>query len=179
MDFKQLFLSTEGRIGRQRWWIGAIGLAVVNILVSLIVLPVIGLGGPNLTAMIAAQDDPAALSAALLSAMQSAAWGSLVLFLIFAYPGYCLSVKRRHDKDNDGRDVLVYFVVTAILMLIQALGMGYDVVEMNGIPVPTPTLLYSVVGIAVGIFGIYLLVVLGFLKGTEGDNSYGPDPLRS
>lgn len=27
------------------------------------------------------------------------------------------------------------------------------------------------------VWGIYLLVVLGFLKGTTGPNQYGPDPL--
>jgi uncharacterized membrane protein YhaH (DUF805 family) len=40
-----------------------------------------------------------------------------------------------------------------------------------------PTMLFSALGIVSAIFGIYLLVVLGFLKGTAGANSYGADPL--
>jgi uncharacterized membrane protein YhaH (DUF805 family) len=32
--------------------------------------------------------------------------------------------------------------------------------------------------VIVGIFGLYMLVVLGFLKGTAGPNNYGPDPLQ-
>jgi uncharacterized membrane protein YhaH (DUF805 family) len=31
--------------------------------------------------------------------------------------------------------------------------------------------------LVVGVFAIYLLVVLGFLRGTVGPNQYGPDPL--
>ena len=30
---------------------------------------------------------------------------------------------------------------------------------------------------AIGIFALYLLVVMGFLRGTPGPNQYGPDPL--
>jgi len=39
-------------------------------------------------------------------------------------------------------------------------------------------LVVSGLGIIVGIYAIYLLVVLGFLKGTSGPNNYGPDPLQ-
>ena len=35
----------------------------------------------------------------------------------------------------------------------------------------------SILFALLGIFGIYLLVQLGFLKGTQGANSYGADPL--
>ena len=31
--------------------------------------------------------------------------------------------------------------------------------------------------LSIPIFAIYLLVVLGFLKGSDGANQYGPDPL--
>lgn len=179
MDFQKLYLSTEGRIGRQSWWIGGIILAVINIIVSMILLPIIGLGAPNMAVLMQSQGDPAAMNAAIAGAMQASAWGSLILFLIFAYPAYCLSLKRRHDKNNDGKDVIAYFVLTLILLLVQALGMGYSMTDVGGVMMPMPSLLFSAIGLIVGIFGLYLLVVLGFLKGTEGDNAYGPDPLRS
>ena len=177
MDFQYLFTRTDGRISRKAWWIGTIMLIVANLLISLAILPVVGLGGPNIAAIMAAQDDPAQISALVLGSMQTAAWGSLIVFLLFAYPAYCLSVKRRHDKNNSGRDVLIYFAVPAVLLLIQAVGLGYSVTDVGGIPMPMPTLLFSVVGVVVGIFGLYMLVVLGFLKGTAGSNDYGPDPL--
>ena len=177
MDFKSLYLTTDGRISRKTWWIGAIVLGVINIVVSLVLLPLVGLGGPNVAALMAANSDAAALSTAMLGSIQASGWGGLIVFLIFAYPGYCLSVKRRHDKNNNGMDVIAYYVLTGLLLLVQALGLGYSVGEMNGVAVPVPSLIYSVLGFVALVGGIYLLVVLGILKGTAGANDYGPDPL--
>lgn len=179
MDFKALYTTTEGRISRQTWWIGAIILGVANIVISMLLLPLLGLGMPDLSRLMVDGADPTTLMPEMMGAMQGAAWGSLVVFLIFAYPAYCLSVKRRHDKDNAGLDVLIYFGVTALLLLVQALGLGYTIGDMNGIPVPQPSLIYMAIGLVGGVFGVYMLVVLGFLKGTDGANSYGPDPLAS
>lgn len=179
MDFQYLYTKTDGRISRRTFWIGAIILAVVNIVISLLILPLIGLGGPNIAAITASTTDPAQFSAVAAGVIQASAWGSLVVFLIFAYPAYCLSVKRRHDKNNSGRDVLIYFALAIVMLLVQALGLGYTITEVQGIPVPVPSPLFSVIGIAVGIFGLYMLVVLGFLKGTDGTNNYGPDPLAN
>lgn len=179
MDFQYLYTKTEGRISRKSWWIGAIVLAVANIVISMLILPLVGLGGPNMAAIMANTTDPAQIATIATGVIQASAWGSLVVFLIFAYPAYCLSVKRRHDKNNAGRDVLIYFGVTVVLLLIQALGLGYTMTDIQGVTVPMPSMLFSVIGAAVGIFGIYMLVVLGFLKGTDGSNDYGPDPLTS
>lgn len=179
MDFRYLFTKTDGRISRKTWWIGALLLVIANVAVSLLILPLVGLGGPNITAIMAAQSDPAQVSTLILGALQVSAWASLVVFLIFAYPVYCLSVKRRHDKNNDGRDLLIYFAAMIVLLLLQGFGLAFTIETVNSIPMPAPTLLCSILGVIVGIFGIYMLVVLGFLKGTEGANSYGPDPLTS
>jgi uncharacterized membrane protein YhaH (DUF805 family) len=48
---------------------------------------------------------------------------------------------------------------------------------MGGIPMATPTMVFSVLGLVMLVYSIYMLVVLGFLKGTAGPNQYGPDPL--
>lgn len=177
MDFQYLFTKTDGRISRKSWWIGAVMLVVLNVAVSLLILPLIGLGGPNVAAITAAGNDPAQISALISGAIQASAWGSLVVLAIFAYPYYCLSVKRRQDRNNKGFDVLVYLVLGAALLLVQALGFGSTTVEIQGVTVPVPTVLFSTLGVILGIFGLYLLVVLGFLRGTDGPNDFGPDPL--
>jgi uncharacterized membrane protein YhaH (DUF805 family) len=177
MDFKALYTTTDGRISRQTWWIGAVILGVTNIVITLLILPIFGLGMPDMAKLAAGGADAAAISAALSGSMQGAAWGSLVVFVLMAYPAYCLSVKRRHDKNNAGQDVLIYFGLTLVLLLVQALGFGYTMGEIGGISVPQPSAVYMVLGLIAGIFGIYMLVVLGFLKGTAGPNDFGPDPL--
>jgi uncharacterized membrane protein YhaH (DUF805 family) len=177
MDFQALYTKTDGRISRRTWWIGALLLVVANVVISLVLLPLVGLGGPNMAAIMAAQTDPAQISGLVTGAIKTAAWGNLIVFLIFAYPAYCVSVKRRHDRNNNGLDVLIYFAITIVLLLVQALGMGFETIDVQGVPMPIPSPLFSVLGGVVAIYGLYLLVVLGFLKGTEGTNTYGPNPL--
>jgi uncharacterized membrane protein YhaH (DUF805 family) len=47
----------------------------------------------------------------------------------------------------------------------------------NGVIMPTTTTLATVVGVISLIVGVWALVELGFLRGTEGPNQYGNDPL--
>lgn len=171
-----LYTTTEGRVGRQQFWIGALILVAINIVISLLIFPLIGLGMPNI-ALLTTTSDSVAISAALEAAIRTSAWASLVLYVIMAYPYYALSIKRRHDKDNAGLDVLIYLGLTFVMLLLQALGLGMTMTDMGGIMVPTPSMLLSIIGIVLGLYGLYLLVVLGFLKGTTGPNQFGPDPL--
>jgi uncharacterized membrane protein YhaH (DUF805 family) len=65
-----------------------------------------------------------------------------------------------------------------LVNLSGALGIGYTMMDVgNGITIPTPSLPLTGINVLHGLFGLYLLVVLGFLKGTTGSNQYGPDPL--
>ena len=174
-----LYASTEGRISRKSFWLGVLGLVVVNILIALLILPMVGVSMmPNFAAMVNDPNvDPNAMAQLIADSMRSSSWASLILFGIFAYPVYALSIKRRHDKDNNGMDVVIYLGLTALLLLIQALGIGLDSMTIGNMTIPTPSLWLSLLTFAVGIYAIYLLVVLGFLKGTTGPNQYGPDPL--
>lgn len=180
--FISRYIGFEGRISRKDWWIGVVVLAIAGIVLS-VILGAIGLGMfPDMAALTAASStgDGAAMSQAIAASTRRAAWVSVIMFVIFAYPGYALSMKRRHDKDNNGLDLQIYYGLTVLLMLAQALGIGYSSMEVaNGISVPMPSPVLSVAGVLIGIFGIYLLVVLGFFKGTPGPNSYGPDPLTA
>ena len=172
-----LYTSTQGRISRKSWWLGIVGIIVINLIISFLIFPFVGLGGPSAQAIMDASGDPAALGAVINGSMQAAGWGSLILFIIFAFPMYALHIKRRHDKDNNGLDVIVYLAIIALTFLMQALGFAYAVTDMGGIPVPAPTMVFSILGVVMLIYSIYMLVVLGFLRGTVGPNQYGPDPL--
>lgn len=180
------FKGFDGRIGRQTFWLGAIALVVVSIIISMLILPLLGLSlVPNLAGIVppAGTDaDPAkaaeAMSKLIADATSKSGWISLIMFVIFAYPFAALGIKRRHDRDNSGRDVLVYYGLTAVLLLIQALGLAYTTTDLgNGVLIPTPTMPMMIANFALAIYGLYLLVVLGFLKGTSGANQYGADPL--
>ncbi len=148
MDFQYLYTKTDGRISRKTWWLGVVGLIVAAIVLA-VIFGAVGLG----------------------------LWGSFIASLIIAYPNYCLSVKRRHDRNNDGRDIIILLAASIILGLLPALGIGVEVMDVAGVAVPVPAMWLNGLNLIVAVYAIYLLVQLGFLKGTDGANTYGPDPV--
>ena len=152
------FIGFEGRLNRQRWWISVIILAIVGIIISWILGTIFGTG---MMMMNPATADPAALA----GYMQKAGWVGLIVSIIFAYPYLAVAIKRRHDKNNNGYDVIGLLVLQILIDLLNGVGIGLGVVS-------------GILGIILLIYAIYLLVVLGFLKGTAGPNNYGPDPLQ-
>lgn len=122
MDFKYLFTSFDGRIGRQQWWLGTIVLMVASWIISFVIQ------------MFAGAPDPATGQMNM---------GALIILLVvmipFIYASIALSVKRWHDRGKSGWWYLI--------VLVPLIG------------------------------GIWALVENGFLRGTDGPNQYGPDPL--
>jgi uncharacterized membrane protein YhaH (DUF805 family) len=149
------FVGFDGRLNRQAWWLSVIALIVVAVVLSWILGLIMGTGGMMTMAQAL---DPATL--------QKAAWQGLIVSIITAYPYMAISVKRRHDRNNNGYDAIGLIVVGILYNLLQALG----------VISPTNTV-GMIVGLVFAVYAIYMLVQLGFLKGTAGPNNYGPDPL--
>jgi uncharacterized membrane protein YhaH (DUF805 family) len=176
MDWKWYYSSLEGRIGRKQFWIGAVILAVAGIILNIIVSTLFGAGIANQLAVA----DGTVSANDIMGLVTRSAWANLVCFLILVYPAAAMMIKRRHDRDNSGMDVWIYLGLTVLLLLFQAFGIGYEMTDLgNGVLFPAPAAWFSVVSALVGIFALYLLVVLGFLKGTEAANNFGSDPLTS
>ena len=75
-DYQRLYLTTEGRIGRQDFWMGILGFVVAGIILSIIIYAVAG---------------STSFTARLLN---------FIVQLLFAYPSYALLMKRFHDRDK-------------------------------------------------------------------------------
>lgn len=132
MDFKNLLLSFDGRIGRQSWWIGVIVLTVLQWIVMLVLGLVFG------TSMMGGMDPNMAPE----QAAEMASKGMIpiiIAVLIFIYPALAIYAKRWHDRGKSGW--------WSLIILVPIIG------------------------------GIWALVEQGFLRGTDGPNQYGPDPL--
>ncbi len=145
-DVNHLYLTTEGRIGRQTFWIGAIALAIVSIVIGLIVGSLFG-------------------------------WLSLATRLInflvqlaLAYPGYALLAKRFQDRAKPGTTYAAAVIGINILYSLLALT---GLIGVQG----ASNILGMLFGLVMLAVGIWVLVELGILRGTVGDNAYGPDPL--
>lgn len=132
MDFKNLLLSFDGRIGRQSWWIGQIVLVVLNWIVMLILGLVFG------TSMMGGMDTNIPPE----QAAEMATKGMIpitIASLIFLYPSLALYAKRWHDRGKSGW--------WSLLMFVPIIGW------------------------------LWMLIECGFLRGTDGPNQYGPDPI--
>ncbi len=124
----------SGRISRRDYWIGfAIILAVLAVLVTFFSAYFSTTGGDNLDRIF-----------------------SYLLFSLFLWIHFAVTVKRLHDLNRPTWHYLFYGLLPVVLMLL----------------VVYPTL--SFIGAAVWLWTKYHL---GFTRGTEGPNDYGPDPL--
>ncbi len=113
MDYSQLFLSFNGRINRQPFWIGILILIGISIVLQIVIYTILG--------------------------PEAGAIASGILGLLFIYPALAVYAKRCHDRDKSAWWLL--------LLLVPLVG------------------------------AIWLIVDLGILEGTRGDNRFGPDPL--
>jgi uncharacterized membrane protein YhaH (DUF805 family) len=146
MDFKYLFASFDGRINRKQYWIGALILVAVAIVVSIVL--------------------------GLLVSLETRAFAVLTFLLQLAllYPAAALMAKRLHDRERPTY-WLAFLLVPSILQgLLSAMGV-IDPVD--------PGALSYVLGLVVFIIGVWFLIELGFMRGTDGANEYGPDPLEA
>jgi uncharacterized membrane protein YhaH (DUF805 family) len=159
--FKLLF-SLDGRINRQRFWLGLLLILVLNVVLSFILLN-LGLGASQTqsgSVLIDGQTEQQFMRTFyVLSPVPS-----LVLSLLSAVPMTLLAIKRRRDRAASGIDVLVFTGLSILTQLLTIAGLGGN-------------MLATILGVIQGIWALVLLVQLGFLSGTRGSNRYGPDPL--
>jgi uncharacterized membrane protein YhaH (DUF805 family) len=136
MDWKNLFMSFEGRISRQPFWLGLLALVIVTWILEFILFAIFGVS------MMPAMDPNATPEAAAAMAAESMSKMALplgILILLTLWPALAMYTKRWHDRDKSGW--------WSLIILIPIIG------------------------------SIWFLVELGFLRGSDGPNRFGDDPL--
>jgi uncharacterized membrane protein YhaH (DUF805 family) len=122
-----LLFGFQGRANRAKWWLVALAIFVVEVIVFAAIL-----GGAAMSG------DPEQIAAAI------GPVAGLVIFVMVVLATWihiAIAVKRYHDRNKSGWWVLIVFV--------------------------------PVIG------GLWYFIECGFLRGTPGPNSYGPDPLAA
>jgi uncharacterized membrane protein YhaH (DUF805 family) len=94
---------------------------------------------------------------------------TLILQILLIYPSYAVSAKRFQDRNKPGGLALIGIGLSILLTLAQVIGLGNPL---------APTAIDWILNIALLIVGIWYLIELGCLRGTVGQNDYGPDPLE-
>ena len=154
MDFRYLYMSFQGRINRKPFWIASLVMMAAAIVLSLAVVAPVAVVSPVLGALL-----------------------SLLISLALLYPVVALGVKRLHDRGKSGKLMAVFLAPSFILQSGQLLGITGSEQMIGGEPIYLPNALgWLLMVVSLGV-AIWALVELGILKGTEGPNAYGPDPL--
>jgi uncharacterized membrane protein YhaH (DUF805 family) len=122
-----LLFGFQGRANRAKWWLVALAVFVVEMIVFSAIL-----GGAAMSG------DPEQIASAI---GPIAGVVIFVMVVLATWIHIAVAVKRYHDRNKSGWWVLIVFV--------------------------------PVIG------GLWYLIECGFLRGTPGPNSYGPDPLTA
>ncbi len=150
---KKLFTDASGRIRRTTWWKGFLVIVVASLVAAVVLSPVL-------------------LALGIV--------GRLLMFalsLVFLYGMLMLGSKRLHDRNKDAMPRLAFFYGPSVFsQLLQALGIGWQAMEVTGREVMVPGLFGGIVlWVSMG-FGIWALIEQGFLSGDVGSNRFGEDP---
>jgi uncharacterized membrane protein YhaH (DUF805 family) len=94
---------------------------------------------------------------------------SAIVDLAFVYPEFAVALKRAHDREMPIVFLIAFFAASAVLDLL-------TVLEMTGSD-DQPTVVSVLIAVPFTILFLFLLVELGFRRGTPGPNQYGPDPV--
>ncbi len=144
-----LLFSPNGRIPRHVWWIGVVILIVANLVAGLILGKTLG-------------------TAAIFTF-----GGRFVVFLVslvFLYVAFCLASKRFQDRDRPGSLAGMVAGFGLLKLFLDLGGVTGDPWALNGLDY-----VFLVAQVAIG---IWFIVELGCMAGTQGKNRYGPDPLE-
>ncbi len=148
----QDYFRFSGRLNRKPYWLRHLVIYVVMFLAFMV--PALLLGGPSRVS--------AGSGLSVMDAILIIIFG--IVLLVAMFMSIAIQVRRLHDRNKSGWWLLFFLLLPYVAQFgLAATG--------------NPTL--AMVGAAVGVvISIWYLVELGFLRGTEGPNRFGPDPLR-
>ncbi len=165
MAWWRLFTDLDGRIPRNRFWIGTAVLIAATMIVFF-ALVALGMGVTTSVSgtvtLDSGESSPFQNTHIVLTPT-----GRLILNLLILFPMFAVFLKRCHDRGSQG-----YFLILVLVtgLLLRFLGLT-DSEAIGSIVV--------ILDVVVWFAFLYLLIVLGLLKGEVGANAFGPDPLAS
>ncbi|MFI5408588.1 DUF805 domain-containing protein [Kaistia sp. UC242_56] len=147
MNLLWLLFSFRGRIGRAKYWLWLIGFSSVSGFIFGFFIHFIRPPEEHIHAIL----------------ISSSLFYTALLYVCASF-----GAKRLHDRDKSGWWIALFMLGGPALILASLLAKHTvgDLVTLN------------VISIA-GTIGLHLwaLIELGFLRGTRGENRFGPDPL--
>lgn len=169
----QYLFSFNGRINRAKLWLFVLINIVALIAIFAVMLGGMGAAGFNFTA-------PQTSNAAAMNlpVMMATCLAVLVLYIVMLWAGLAVTVKRLHDRNKGAVWLLAVFVLPLALDIAGMVLLGGPMAmhAVNGAAV-APSPLAAVCFGAASLIGLWWFIELYCLRGTVGENRFGPDPL--
>ncbi len=162
MNWPQLLFGFKGRITRLYWWV-----------TSLVVSVVAGMLTQSLEFWAQEMGTGAIdTETGMFEPTGAFGIGVGVIALFNLWINFALSVKRLHDRDRKGWWIAVVYLAIIVAVLLGVATM----MQPEGQREPLNFAAVSAV-FAASCLMIWMFIEIGFLKGTQGPNRFGPDPL--
>ncbi|HTT96897.1 MAG TPA: DUF805 domain-containing protein [Rhizomicrobium sp.] len=170
MNWGSYLFSFHGRINRAKLWLFI--LIVIGIEIVYFTLFSILFGG-SLVAML--KGGPAGLMAGGAS-MGLGAILTCVVILAVIFASVAVTVKRLHDRNKSAWWLIVFWLIPFVInCAVFASMIGQMHAEAGAVPMTNPVMM--VLRLVSLVLTIWAFVELYCLRGTVGENRYGPDPL--
>jgi uncharacterized membrane protein YhaH (DUF805 family) len=176
MTWSNYLFSFQGRINRAKLWLFILISLCVDIVLTVAAAAYFSISGGMAASGTAAASPMGGNLALVIGGIVCLA---VVIALVVA--SIALAVKRLHDRNKSGLWLLVFWVVPFVLDIIAFAPMIETMSKGGAQPdafmVPQ-TGLAIVCRLAAFLISIWAFVELYCLRGTIGDNRFGPDPLE-
>lgn len=146
-----LITRFDGRISRKSFWLGFLGVSVLAVAFGLALLAVLPEGAGLKTVQIIA----------------TAGVGYMVAALV---------VKRLHDRGKPAMPLAVVFLGPSFLSTIMKVFLiNHTAIDIAGVAVAVPGFWALIVAYVSMATSLWMVIELGFRRGTKGENSFGSD----
>ncbi len=158
--------SFSGRIPRKTFWLAMLALLVIILAIYAAAISVLGFPAMN-------PNQPPDFSHPIFKV-----YG--VVTLLSIWPALAIYVKRLHDRNMSG-----WWIVAGYLLMLIPFGLMFmNPAMMAGMqagqmPSGAGVMMAVMMGayLVASLLFLWLFIVTGFLRGTNGPNRFGPDPL--
>lgn len=158
----KFLFSFSGRIRRVDYWAFIIPIVIISVALLFLISLALGIDWIDLPTYLT----PGKLSHSRIGEKLNAAF--IFIGLIVLWPETAITVKRLHDRNKTGWWTLLFTIMPMVIPIYQ----HYGTDPFNG---SEP--LRRSVDVFTSLVSLWALIEFGFLRGTKGENQYGPDPL--
>jgi uncharacterized membrane protein YhaH (DUF805 family) len=162
MSLTDLLFSFKGRINRKPWWLATVAVGLAASLLTAILEALARFSGETVVNPVTHEFERTGIFGLVIS----------IIALANMWIAFALSAKRLHDRGRTG-----WWLIWQLLILILAVILVVVAIAVRQEQGALWYALAGAAGLAAFVISVWLFVQIGFLRGTQGPNRFGPDPL--